>query len=493
MIDDLWYKNAIIYCLDVETFIDANGDGVRGLRRADAPARLPGRARRRRASGWRRSSRRPNRDNGYDIADYYGVDPRYGTLGDFVEFIHQAEQPRHPRHRRPGRQPHLRPAPLVPERAPRTRNRRYRDWYVWSKKRPPDWNSGMVFPGVQKATWTRDPRRRRVLLPPLLRLPARPEHGQPRRAARRSGGSWASGSSSASPASASTRCRSSSRRRRTEGQPQQRTSSYLHEMRDFLQWRARRRDPAGRGERRCRDEDLQLLRRRRRPDAHDAQLLRQPAPVLRAGHRRRRGRSRQALRATRAAARRPRSGRTSCATTTSWTSAGSSRRAARSGSSTRSPRAGHAALRPRHPPAARADARQRPPPAGAGLQPAVHPARHAGAPLRRRDRHGRRPVAARARTRPHADAVDGRPERRLLDAPRSPCGRSIDGRPSTATRRSTSRRSGAIPTRCCNWIERMIRLRKECPEIGWGDVGGRRRRGRRRCSRSSTAGRGTRC
>ncbi len=32
----------------------------------------------------------------------------------------------------------------------------YRDWYLWSEKRPKDWNKGMVFPGVQKATWTRD-------------------------------------------------------------------------------------------------------------------------------------------------------------------------------------------------------------------------------------------------------------------------------------------------------------------------------------------------
>jgi maltose alpha-D-glucosyltransferase/alpha-amylase len=31
-----------------------------------------------------------------------------------------------------------------------------RDWYVWSDKRPSDWNKGMVFPGVQKATWTLD-------------------------------------------------------------------------------------------------------------------------------------------------------------------------------------------------------------------------------------------------------------------------------------------------------------------------------------------------
>ena len=34
----------------------------------------------------------PQRDDGYDIADYYGVDPRYGTLGDFVEFTHGCKQ-----------------------------------------------------------------------------------------------------------------------------------------------------------------------------------------------------------------------------------------------------------------------------------------------------------------------------------------------------------------------------------------------------------------
>ena len=33
----------------------------------------------------------------------------------------------------------------------------YRDWYVWSKKRPKNWKSGMVFPGHQESTWSRDP------------------------------------------------------------------------------------------------------------------------------------------------------------------------------------------------------------------------------------------------------------------------------------------------------------------------------------------------
>jgi maltose alpha-D-glucosyltransferase/alpha-amylase len=33
---------------------------------------------------------------------------------------------------------------------------KYRDWYVWSDKKPPHAKDGVVFPGVQKSTWTRD-------------------------------------------------------------------------------------------------------------------------------------------------------------------------------------------------------------------------------------------------------------------------------------------------------------------------------------------------
>ncbi len=75
-----------------------------------------------------------------------------------------------------------------------------------------------------------------------------------------------------------------------------------------------------------------------------------------------------------------------------------------------------AALRARDPPPAGADARQRPPPDRDGVRPAVQPARHAGHPLRRRDRHGRGPLPARAQRHPHADAVER--QRRTAASPR---------------------------------------------------------------------------
>ena len=97
----------------------------------------------------------PCRDDGYDISDYYGVNSRHGTLGDFVEFTHGAEQRgirvimdlvvNHTSDRHPWFQ-----------EARRDPNSKYRDWYIWSDKKPPNANKGMVFPGVQKSTWSYD-------------------------------------------------------------------------------------------------------------------------------------------------------------------------------------------------------------------------------------------------------------------------------------------------------------------------------------------------
>ncbi|WP_428028922.1 alpha-amylase family protein [Ancylobacter sp.] len=154
MITDLWYKNAIVYCLSVEGFMDSNGDGVgdfRGLmRRLDYLHGLGVTA------IWLMPFQvSPGRDDGYDVADYYGVDSRYGTLGDFVEFTHAAKQ-RGMRvlidlvvNHTSNQHPWFKSARSDPKSP-------YRDWYVWSKSKPKNANEGMVFPGVQKTTWTYD-------------------------------------------------------------------------------------------------------------------------------------------------------------------------------------------------------------------------------------------------------------------------------------------------------------------------------------------------
>lgn len=154
MINDLWYKNAVVYCLSVETFMDANGDGVgdfQGLqRRLDYLAGLGVNA------IWLMPFQAsPGLDDGYDVSDYYNIDPRYGTLGDFVEFTHSAKQRgirvlidlvvNHTSDQHPWF-----------KQACADKSSRYRDWYVWSEKKPEDADEGMVFPGVQKTTWTRD-------------------------------------------------------------------------------------------------------------------------------------------------------------------------------------------------------------------------------------------------------------------------------------------------------------------------------------------------
>lgn len=154
MIEDLWYRNTVIYSLDLETFMDANGDGVgdfEGLRRRLDYLHALGIG-----TIWLSPFQpTPNRDNGYDIRDYYGVDPRHGSSGDFVQFMHEAGK-RGIRviidlvvNHSSDEHPWFQAARSDPAS-------KYREWYVWSKKRPPDWNQGMVFPGVQKATWTYD-------------------------------------------------------------------------------------------------------------------------------------------------------------------------------------------------------------------------------------------------------------------------------------------------------------------------------------------------
>jgi maltose alpha-D-glucosyltransferase / alpha-amylase len=152
MIEDLWYKNAVIYSLDLETFMDLNGDGIgdfEGLTRRLDYLHAMGID-----TVWLAPFQpTPNKDNGYDIRDYYGVDHRHGSSGNFVEFMHQANKRgikviidlvvNHTSNEHPW---------FID--ACSSKDAKHRDWYLWSDKKPSDWNEGMVFPGVQKTTWT---------------------------------------------------------------------------------------------------------------------------------------------------------------------------------------------------------------------------------------------------------------------------------------------------------------------------------------------------
>ncbi|NJR62565.1 MAG: trehalose synthase [Cyanobacteria bacterium CRU_2_1] len=149
-------KNAILYCLDVKTYKDSNGDGIGdfvGLtHKMDYLAGLgitciwlmpfyPS----------------PNKDNGYDVMDYYNVDPRLGTLGDFVEFSRRAEERgiriivdlvvNHTSDQHPWFQAAL-----------QNKDSRYWNYYLWSKEKPQDLTAGIIFPGFQEATWTYHPK-----------------------------------------------------------------------------------------------------------------------------------------------------------------------------------------------------------------------------------------------------------------------------------------------------------------------------------------------
>ncbi len=152
--NERWYKQAVMYCLDVETFQDSDGDGVGDF--AGLTSRLDYLARLGVTCLWLSPIHpSPNRDDGYDVADFYGVDPRLGTLGDFAEFVHQAANRglrviidlvvNHTSNQHPWFQA-ARSDPAS----------RYREWYVWSKEEPSDRRQGMVFPGDQDETWTWD-------------------------------------------------------------------------------------------------------------------------------------------------------------------------------------------------------------------------------------------------------------------------------------------------------------------------------------------------
>lgn len=151
---DLWWKNAIIYCLDVETFYDSDGDGCgdfAGLTQCvDYLAGIGV------TCIWLMPFYpSPNRDDGYDVTDFYSVDPRLGTFGDFTEFMRTARDRgirviadlviNHTSSEHPWFQ-----------QARKDRDSRYRDYYVWRDEIPEDGPKGETFPGKQEGLWEWD-------------------------------------------------------------------------------------------------------------------------------------------------------------------------------------------------------------------------------------------------------------------------------------------------------------------------------------------------
>ncbi|WP_136517735.1 MULTISPECIES: alpha-amylase family protein [Cellulomonas] len=151
---DLWWKNAVIYCLDVETYMDWNDDGIGDLpglvQRIDHLAEL----------GVTCLWLMPfyptaDKDDGYDIRDYYGVDERLGDSGDVVELIRTARD-RGIRviadlvvNHTSDEHPWFRSARSSPDSP-------YRDFYVWRTDPPPDTSDQVVFPDQEDGIWTWD-------------------------------------------------------------------------------------------------------------------------------------------------------------------------------------------------------------------------------------------------------------------------------------------------------------------------------------------------
>lgn len=145
-----------MYNLDVRTFKDSNGDGYgdfKGLASKldylkDLGVEVIW------LSPFQPS---PLLDDGYDISNFYGIDPKCGTLNDLAGFMQQAKA-HHIRvimdmviNHTSNRNPWF----LQAEKSGQSK---YYSWYVWTKSRPQDYNKGMVFPGVQKEIWSLDPK-----------------------------------------------------------------------------------------------------------------------------------------------------------------------------------------------------------------------------------------------------------------------------------------------------------------------------------------------
>src|SRR5512138_2796340 len=151
-----WYKDAIVYETHVKAFFDSTGDGVGDL--AGLTARLDYLEALGISCLWLLPFfPSPLRDDGYDIADYLGVHPSYGTLDDFRRLVEEAHRRgiavlmelvvNHTSDQHPWFQRARRAPPGSPER----------DWYVWSDRDTLYRDARIIFLDTERSNWTWDP------------------------------------------------------------------------------------------------------------------------------------------------------------------------------------------------------------------------------------------------------------------------------------------------------------------------------------------------
>jgi maltose alpha-D-glucosyltransferase/alpha-amylase len=153
-VSDAWYRNMFIYNLDVDAFKDSDGDGTGDfdglIQELDYLKSLGVQA------IWLAPFQpSPDKDDGYDVSDYYGIDNRLGNERTFNRFIKEAKK----RNLKVIMDIVLNHTSINSwwyQQARSDSTSKYFNWYVWSKQKPKDWNEGMAFPGIQTETWTYD-------------------------------------------------------------------------------------------------------------------------------------------------------------------------------------------------------------------------------------------------------------------------------------------------------------------------------------------------
>ena len=151
-----WYKDAIIYELHIKAFSDSNGDGIGDfeglLQRLDYLQDLGVTA------VWVLPFYpSPQRDDGYDISDYYTINPNYGTIDEFKRLLEEA----HKRNLKiitelvvnhtSDQHPWFQRARTSPKGSPE------RDYYVWTDDPNQYKDVRIIFQDFEASNWTWDP------------------------------------------------------------------------------------------------------------------------------------------------------------------------------------------------------------------------------------------------------------------------------------------------------------------------------------------------